>query len=125
MLALTAEERQDPAIRHALSVREAVSETDYHRFFRLLRKCPNEGTHLMDRIVPSMRYKALFRICKAYRPSVEAEFVVDELGLESDREFGRKWLLSCGCILSEDNSMITTKDSIIHESEMEAKKSLI
>lgn len=125
MLALTAGERRDPAIMHALSVREAVADTDYHRFFRLLRNCPNLGSHLMDRIVPSIRYKGLVRICKAYRPSVEVEFALGELGFESDPELGLKWLVSCGCIISDDNLTISTKDSVIHESNMEAKKSLI
>lgn len=125
MLSLSPEQRQDPSIQHALSVREHVADTDYHAFFLLRRKCPNLGSFLMDRIVPSMRQKALLRICKSYRPSVEVEFVLLELGFESDLEFGIKWLVSCGCILSDDKAMVMTKDSIIQDSNLETKKSLI
>jgi hypothetical protein len=40
-------------------------------------------------------------------------------------EFGRIWLVSCGCVLSEDGSQFLTKDSVVHESDLEEKQSLI
>lgn len=128
-------ERLDPAIQHALSVRMAVSEFDYHAFFRLRTNSPNLGIFLMDRIAPSMRFNALLRICKAYRPSVEIAFVLKELGFGSAAssssaasegvEHGRAWLESCGCVMTEEGSMWSTKDTVLRESDMEEKRSLI
>jgi len=129
MLSLTKEQREDPAIKHALKVRVAVADVDYHAFFRLYQHCPNLGRYLMDKIVPVLRYLALQRICKAYRPTVEVDFVLDELGFKTEKstdlEHGRKYLISCGCVLNEDNSELLTKDTTIHESDLEEKKSLI
>lgn len=58
--------RQDPAIAHALAVREAVAMNNYHRFFKLYVDAPNMAGYLMDPMVPTMRLRALRTICKAY-----------------------------------------------------------
>ena len=113
-------------IWHALQVREAWSQVDYHAFFTLYDSCPNYGKYLMDHMVPSMRFKGLQRICQAYRPSVDASFVLKELGLDKDgSSFGIQWLRSCGCLLSDDEKSIRTEESTLRESELEQKKSLI
>ena len=127
MLSLTASERDTPEIQHALQVREAVADTDYHKFFRLRATCPNLGIHLMDSMVPTMRYKGLRRICQAYRPNVQVEFVLKELALSENGklESGLHWLVSCGCVLNEDRTEIVAKSSVIHESDLDSKKSLI
>lgn len=134
MLTLTPQQITDERIKHALAIREACCSgiLDYHYFFQLRRKCPTKGAaQLLDRIVPSMRHQALLRICQGYRPStVPVDFVIQELGLESDNNikndnFGRNYLLSCGCVLSDDGNQLLTKETTIHESTMEAKKSLI
>lgn len=128
MLSLTPEERKDSAIAHALKVRLAVGEFDYQDFFRLRRNCPFLGGYLMDRIVPGMRHEALLRFCKAYRPSIEAKFVLSVLGFktedDSDLAEGYTWLESCGCVLTDDKAIWSTKDSTVHESDMEVKSSL-
>jgi hypothetical protein len=128
LLSLTPEQKQDAAIQHALKVRVSVADWDYHLFFGLIKGSPNLGVRLMDRIVPYMRHTALQIICKAYRPAVETAYCLQELGFEDNNynlEFGRKWLVSCGCVLSEDGSQFITKDSVIHESHLEEKQSLI
>jgi hypothetical protein len=79
----------------------------------------------MDRMVPSMRFKALQRICQAYRPSVETGFALKELGFEKNATIGKQWLKSCGCVLDDDESIIDTKESIVRESDLEHKQSLI
>jgi SAC3 family protein LENG8/THP3 len=114
-----------PSIAHALKVRAACAQTDYHDFFRLRETCPNHGKYLMDRMVPSMRFKALQRICQAYRPSVETGFALKELGFEKNATIGKQWLKSCGCVLDDDESIIDTKESIVRESDLEHKQSLI
>lgn len=126
MLQLTPEQRNDECIHHALLVRAAVAENDYHKFFQLQDTAPNMGDYLMDKIVPSVRQSALQRICKAYRPSVDAKFVLKELGFDmlnrQEVEGGRAWLESCGCKF--DGGVLLTKDTILTESAP-AKNSLI
>jgi hypothetical protein len=119
MLSLSRKEREDAAIKHALKVREAVADMDYHAFFRLRKGVPNLGNHLMDQIVPGLRYNALQIICKAYKPEVELSFALEELGFGSSLEVGQAWLLSCGCVFSEDKKTWNTKDSVLRESDME------
>lgn len=133
LLSLTKEERTtDAAINHALQVREAIAENDYHAFFKLRRNAPRLGGLLMNQMVPELRYSALQMICKAYRPEIEVAFVLKELGFVSDAkviedtiEYGTKWVLSCGCVLSDDGLIWLTKDTTLHESKVEEKHTLI
>ncbi len=124
MLSLTPELWNDPAIAHAARIREAVASMDYHSFFRLRRQCPNLGAFLVDRMVPLIRFNALQRICKAYRPMVELPFVLSELGFNSsEMADGNAWLESCGCVLQD--GMVSTKETVVRESNLQAKQSLI
>jgi hypothetical protein len=127
MTNLTLTERTHPAINHALQVRVAVADCDYHKFFLLRKRCPNLGSHLMDLIVPGLRYNTILRMCKAYRPCVEVPFVLSQLGFDPslDMDYGISWLESCGCILSADKLMWNTKDTVVRESDTSKKKSLI
>jgi hypothetical protein len=85
------------------------------------------GDFLMDKIVPSIRQSALQRICKAYRPTVDAKFVLKELGYDpSDKQdvtSGKKWMESCGCKFNGDSFL--TKDTVLTESTLAVKNSLI
>jgi len=127
MLQLTPEQQQDKCIHHALLVRAAVAEADYHKFFQLQDVAPNMSDYLMDKIVPSVRQGALQRICKSYRPSVSANFVLKELGFDiQDRnevEGGRAWMERCGCKF--DGDVLLTKDTVLKESVGGVKNSLI
>jgi hypothetical protein len=123
MLSLTHHQLNDRIIKHALAVREACCTDilNYYSFFRLWKESSNIGAshmkYLMDRIASPVRYDALHRICKAYRPTlVPIEFLIRSLGFEDDSESGLAWLQSCGCVLTEDNLQLNTKDTIIHES---------
>lgn len=81
----------------------------------------------MDKIVPSIRQSALQRMCKAYRPSVDVNFVMKELGFDpsdtKDVECGKKWMESCGCKF--DGNAFLTKDTVLRESTLGVKNSLI
>jgi len=128
MLKLTQEQRNDPFIRHALQVRAAVADNDYHKFFALQDNAPTKtGCILMDKIVPSIRKTALERICKAYRPNVCAFFVLKEMGFDvedkNDYMLGKEWMESCGCKF--DGEVFLTKDSVLKESTLGVKNSLI
>lgn len=127
MLSLTLEQKKDKSIAHALKVRSAVADFNYHIFFRLQNDCPTpEMVYLMDYLVPIVRLFALHRICKAIRPDVSVEFVLSELGFEKDEfEHGAQWLESCGCVLSKDRESVQTKDGVVHESDWKEQNSLI
>ena len=111
------------------SVRAAVAENDYHKFFTLQDNAPTKtGCILMDKIVPSIRKCALERTCKAYRPSVSAIFVLKEMGFdvedEQDYKSGKAWMESCGCKFNGEEFI--TKDTLLTESTMAGiKNSLI
>lgn len=131
MLHLTSEQKCDPLIIHALKVRVAVADNDYYAFFRLRNECTNHGIYLLDKIVPQIRSAALKCAMKAYRPSVATDFILSQLGFPLDRKRQRReaigWLRSCGCKLSDDQSTIVAKESILDETFMAGaqKSSLI
>ncbi|TAQ85219.1 hypothetical protein B7494_g6464 [Chlorociboria aeruginascens] len=81
---LTTAEKEEHAIKHALSVRSALALGNYHKFFRLYLDTPNMGAYLMDMFVVRERLAALSNMCKAYKPDVKLRFVTEELGFESD-----------------------------------------
>ncbi|KAL2128928.1 hypothetical protein VTI74DRAFT_8465 [Chaetomium olivicolor] len=83
---LTAAEKKDKAIKHALDVRSALALGNYHRFFQLYNETPNMGAYLMDMFVGRERLAALCNICKAYKQDVPLRFVTEELYFESDVE---------------------------------------
>ena len=127
LLTLTPEHRQDPSVAHALKVRSAVADHNYHLFFRLRAKCPTKSAKdLMEFMLPNVRQWALHRICKAYRPTVSIEFVLVELGFaEKEFENATKWLESCGIVLSDDKTSVKAKDCVVRESDLKGKNSLI
>lgn len=141
MLSLTKEQKQHPAIAHALQIRETVTCSDYYRFFRTLHTTsPNLGIFLTNLLVPTMRMRGLRRMVKAYRPSVELTVCLQHLGLNFIEDVGRneaadvaaradavekgtEFLTSCGVIVKDDR--VLTKDSEVHEPVGDKKNSLI
>ncbi|KAJ5632317.1 hypothetical protein N7490_008656 [Penicillium lividum] len=86
---VTAEDKKDPAVKHALNVRSALALGNYHRFFLLYLDTPNMGAYLMDMFVERERLSALAAICRAYKPDVKIRFITEELGFESDEQTAR------------------------------------
>lgn len=62
---LTAAEKEEPPIKHALNVRSALALGNYHKFFQLYLDTPNMGAYLMDMFVVRERLAALSNVCKA------------------------------------------------------------
>lgn len=122
MLSLSDEQRQHPAIEHALKVRECIALGNYLHFFRLHDLSPHLGDKLTSRIVPTMRLRGLRRMAKAYRPTLDIRVCTEHLGFDSVEE-GKDWLVRCGCVL--DGSQIVMKDSVICEPGEDKKHSLI
>lgn len=98
---LTAAEKKDKAIKHALDVRSALALGNYHRFFQLYNETPNMGAYLMDMFVLRERLAALCNICKAYvalslfPPWALANFVAPDTSK------------MCNCALSQRNSTLS------------------
>lgn len=99
---LTLAEKEEPAIKHALSVRSAVALGNYHRFFKLYDETPNRGEFLMNLFVPRERLAAISNICKSYvlpltyttllliatsfKPDVKLRYITEELGFNNDAD---------------------------------------
>lgn len=83
---LTAVEKEERPIKHALSVRSALALGNYHRFFQLYLDVPNMGAYLMDMFVKRERLAALAVICKSIKQDVKLRYVTEELAFESDAE---------------------------------------
>ena len=64
MADLTAAEKEEPAIKHALQVRSALALSNYHKFFQLYLDTPNMGAYLMDMFVVRERLAALCNMCR-------------------------------------------------------------
>ncbi len=62
---LTAAEKEETPIKHALSVRSALALGNYHKFFQLYLDTPNMGAYLMDMFVVRQRLAALSNVCRA------------------------------------------------------------
>ncbi|KAJ5895344.1 hypothetical protein N7495_007035 [Penicillium taxi] len=104
---VTAEDKKDPAVKHALDVRSALSLGNYHRFFMLYLDTPNMGAYLMDMFVVRERLTAITTICRAYKPDVNLRFITEELGFESDEQTARFVLdHSSDALLEEKNGTV-------------------
>ncbi|KAF1794199.1 SAC3/GANP/THP3 protein [Phytophthora cactorum] len=104
--------RTDPAIAHALAVRQAVAMNDYHRFFKLYVGAPNMAGYLMDVMVPAIRLSALRAMCKAYRPTLPVQYIRDELKLEG--KAGKAFIRQAGlAFVKGDKTRVDTKTSNI------------
>jgi len=128
MLQLTSDQRKNPFVSHALKVRIAVADNDYHAFFRLKNECPNHGVHLMDTMSPQMRSVGLKCMMRAYRPSLPVQFLLLELGFmrsdnnRSGKKRGIAWLKGCGCVFAQDNTVIMAKDTVLDEAFLAGTK---
>ena len=71
---------QQPAVAHALQVREAVCMDDYAAFFKLYGAAPGMGRALLDMFVSVVRWRALNALVRVFKPSLGADFLARLLG---------------------------------------------
>jgi SAC3 family protein LENG8/THP3 len=62
---LTPAEKKTKGVAHALLVRAALAQGNYHKLFKLYMDCPGMGAYLMDLFIPRERIAALAVMCKA------------------------------------------------------------
>ncbi|PIN03480.1 Leucine permease transcriptional regulator [Handroanthus impetiginosus] len=129
MSRLSADAKRDQAVKHALSVRSAVTSGNYVMFFRLYKTAPNLNTLLMDLYVEKMRYAAVKCMSRSYRPTVPVTYLSQILGftnaLPTNEASDEKevdgvdecieWLKAHGACLISDSSgetLLDTKASV-------------
>ena len=86
---LSADDRSDKYISHALQVRAAAQLGNYCAFFRLYSDAPGHSGYVMDTFIGRERFAALRRICRAYQPSVPLAAVSDALAFDDAAECGQ------------------------------------
>jgi len=88
MQEMTESDKKNLHISHALHVRRAMANGDYHRFFKLYDDAPsNMSPYLMDRFIDRERIRALKTMCVAYKAAnVSVEWVSQELGFGTDKK---------------------------------------
>lgn len=111
MAQLITDQREHPAVKHALATRTALALADYYAFFRLYRDAPNMGGYLMDFYVKRERLAALSTICRAYRPSIDVSYLTDVLSFDTAKECVA-FLRESEATLSEDDNILDTKVSM-------------
>ncbi|KAL8533374.1 hypothetical protein ACS0TY_009673 [Phlomoides rotata] len=117
MSRLSANAKNNTAVKHALSVRRAVTSGNYVLFFRLYKTAPNLNTFLMDLYVEKMRYAAVKCISRSCRPTVPVLYLSQILGFTSDEkevdgvEECIEWLKAHGATLISDTSGETLLDA--------------
>lgn len=79
MRELGKEQKEHPYVQHALAVRSALANGDYHSFFKLYRQAPLLGSHLIDCFLDRERVAAMMIICKGYKVALEVSFIAAEL----------------------------------------------
>lgn len=106
-------------MQHALSVREAVQQGNYHKFFSLSLIAPNMGNFILNPMIDSARFQALQIICKGYKPAVPVKMVTRELGFDDIMEAGH-YLRSVGCVFENEhdfpNTSIDTQKTVLEVS---------
>jgi hypothetical protein len=63
---LTAADKTQPWIKHALDVRSSLAVGNYHKFFKLYLNTPNMGCYLIDMFIERERLHALANISRGY-----------------------------------------------------------
>lgn len=84
MKKLTAEEKKDPCVTHALDVRKALAQGNYGRFFKLYQEAPNMGVHLINVFIDKHRTLCLQKMAFATQASnIELTRLASLLAFES------------------------------------------
>jgi len=113
MKALPTGAREDEAVSHALKVRQAMACDDYHIFFKLYEDAPNMAGYIMDMMLDKIRLKALQRMVKAYKPTIQTDFVSRALAFDSTDESFELLNVVGVKFVKQDGSLIDCKNSSV------------
>ncbi|XP_010669752.2 SAC3 family protein A isoform X2 [Beta vulgaris subsp. vulgaris] len=131
MSRLSDEAKKHEAVKHALSVRSAVTSGNYVLFFRLYKSAPNLNTCLMDLCVEKMRFEAVKCMSRTFRPTIPVSYVAQVLGFSSTSEGEAsdekdvdgleectEWLKAHGACLISDNNGELVVDAKVSSSSL-------
>ncbi|WRT66763.1 uncharacterized protein IL334_003726 [Kwoniella shivajii] len=82
---LTAGEKSDPGVKHALDVHAALATSNYVRFFRLFATAPNMSGYIMDHFVERERIAALAIMSKGFM-TLPLTYITTSLAFDSEEE---------------------------------------
>jgi len=108
---LTPEIKKDKGVAHALSVRQAFAIRNYHAFFKLYEKAPNMGQYIMEFVFDKLRFEALVKFTKIFRPDLEIAFITRELAFETTEDC-KTYLLEHNCVFASPDDL-NCKDSFV------------
>ncbi|XP_010554566.1 PREDICTED: SAC3 family protein A-like isoform X2 [Tarenaya hassleriana] len=111
MSRLSDEAKKDEAVKHALSVRAAVTLGNYVMFFRLYKTAPNMNSCLMDLFVEKMRFKAVNCMTRACRPTVPVSYLAQVLGFTGSDEKETDGMEECSEWLKAHGATLITDDN--------------
>lgn len=97
---LTADEKQEGPLDHALKVRHALSQGNFGRFFKLYRDAPNMGASLIDVFIDKIRVLSLRNLAVGFvATGLELSYLSRTLAFENQEE-AEKFLKETGCIIT-------------------------
>ena len=116
---------RNPIIKHALEVRKASQQENYHKLMKLYCDAPAHSSFILDMALDVWRGKALQKIVKAYKPEVNTDFFVSELGFADDEE-GRDFIRDVGGVFTnKSKAEIDTKKTVIDLTKVVGQDSLL
>ena len=97
---LTADEKQEPPIEHAMKVRNAMSQGNYGRFFKLYREAPNMGASLIDVFIDKIRVLSLRNLAVGFvATGLDLAHITNSHAFKGQDE-AEKFLKDLGCTVS-------------------------
>ena len=101
---LTPEEKQTEAVAHALKMRNALSQCNYGRFFKLYKAAPGKGAALIDVFIDKIRIQCLQKLVVGFiATNIEVNYLANLLAFSSRREL-EAFLLERDCVMIEDSN---------------------
>jgi len=97
---LSPEEKQQEPMMHALQIRNALSQGNYCRFFKLYHDAPNSGASLIDVFIDKIRILSLRNLVIGYiATGIDLNYLSLKLAFASIEEC-EKFLTEIGCIIT-------------------------
>ncbi|XP_017075823.2 leukocyte receptor cluster member 8 homolog [Drosophila eugracilis] len=107
---ITADQRENPVIAHALQFRSAWSLGNYCKLFSLYKTAPLMSGHMIEWFLERERKAALRVIIKSYRPNISVDYITNILAFESSEKC-KEWLDTFSLPYVADGSQVDCKNA--------------
>jgi len=106
--------RSEKSVSYGLTIRECVVSNNYYHFFKIYKDAPHNATLLTTKILPIMRFRALERITRAYRPGkIDVNDMQRILNMDNLSDC-KEYVLDRGGKFDRTGKFFLTKESVIH-----------